>query len=109
MGTGIKANRTEALRLYLKAAEKNLPEGQCAAGMLLEKGDGVPRDIAQAVKWYRKSAEQGLPLAEYRLANSYWNGADGKQDKVKALAWALTATITARNNRFPQFRSIARE
>jgi TonB family protein len=90
-GSGIKANRAEALRLYLKAAEKNLPEGQCAAGMLLEKGDGVPRDVAQAVKWYRKSAEQGFPPAQYQLAKAYWSGAEGKQDQVKALAWALIA------------------
>ncbi|MGI9075028.1 MAG: TonB family protein [Bryobacteraceae bacterium] len=90
-GNGIKANRAEALRLYLKAAEKNLPEGQCAAGMLLEKGDGVPRDAAQALKWYRKSAEQGFPPAQYRLAKAYWSAAEGKQDQVKALAWALIA------------------
>lgn len=79
-GNGVKMNQPEA------------PEAQYAAGMLLEKGDGAPQDAAQAFKWYHKSAEQGFSPAQYRLANAYWDGIGGKQDKVKALGWALIAS-----------------
>jgi TPR repeat protein len=59
--------------------------------MLLEKGNDVPRDARTSSEVVSQECRAGLSPAQYRLANAYWSGADGKQEQVKALAWALIA------------------
>jgi TPR repeat protein len=54
----LKKNLEEAVKWFLKAAEKGHSRSQSYLGVLYESGHGVPQSDSEAVKWYRMAAEQ---------------------------------------------------
>ena len=58
-------NYTEALKCFMKAAEKGHVEEQSNLGVMYYNGYGVALSYTEALKWYRKSAEQGF--AEHKI------------------------------------------
>ena len=79
------------MKLFTRAADKDLPEAEYALGVESQLGEGTDKDLLEALKWYRKSAELGFAEAERKLANLYWGGSARKQDQVAALQWAILA------------------
>ena len=72
-------NYTEAVDLYLKAAEQNHAAAQNMLGRCYEQGYGVKQREDEAEKWYRKAADQGYVSAQWNLANIYYNRKDYKE------------------------------
>jgi len=58
-GRGVPQDDAEAIKWYLKAAEKGDAAARNNLGWMCQNGRGVPQDDAEAVKWYLKAAEQG--------------------------------------------------
>jgi TPR repeat protein len=56
-----------AHQLFLKLADKGMPEAQINLGMMFENGQGVPQDFKKAIRWYRLAANQGLTKAQEKL------------------------------------------
>ena len=48
----IITNYKKAAQLYLFAAERGVPEAQYNIANMLERGDGVKKDLIQSVRWY---------------------------------------------------------
>lgn len=58
-----------------------------------ELGVGVPQNIDDAFYWYSQSAENGNANAQFRLAELYLAGTDGKPDNKLALEWFIKAAL----------------
>ena len=90
-GDGVGKDESKAIYWIQKAADQNHAIAQDILGDLYYHGfGGVTKDKKQAEEWYRKAAvglhklaEQGNAEAQYRLANSYFQGAgvDKNEDK----------------------------
>jgi len=79
---------TEALGLYIKAAEQNVREAQYNLGYMYEGGEAeLKPDISLAVEWYRKAADQNLPEAQHMLGNLYSEGRGVPEDYIEAAKW----------------------
>ena len=63
-----------AAKLFLRAAQLKLPEGQYNLGVCHAKGRGVPQDFGRAVELYRKAAAQGHGDAMCNLAHCLEKG-----------------------------------
>ncbi|MET1027939.1 MAG: tetratricopeptide repeat protein, partial [Dongiaceae bacterium] len=50
-GQGVPADKKEALKWYLMAAQRGSGRGQFAAANLLSRGDAGPRNLVEAYKW----------------------------------------------------------
>ncbi|MCQ2202947.1 MAG: TIR domain-containing protein [Bacteroidales bacterium] len=57
-GLNIMKNPSEALRWYVKACDKNYPEGLIRAAMLYEEGLGTEENLTEALTLYKKAADQ---------------------------------------------------
>ena len=51
-------------------------------------GQGFAQDHAQAAVWYRLAAQQGHALAQYNLAQLYFDGNGVDRDLLLAHVWA---------------------
>jgi predicted Ser/Thr protein kinase len=56
---GAPLNKLEAFRYFMKAAESGHVRAMVNVATMLEKEDGVTRDLNQALSWYEKAAAQG--------------------------------------------------
>ncbi len=54
-GDGVPLNKQEAIKWWLKAAEKGDIDACYKLGVAYADGDGVARDLEEAVKWFRKA------------------------------------------------------
>ena len=61
-------------------------------GMMLEKGDGVARDVTAGLALYRPAAEAGNARAQVKVGWSYENGWGVTQDYAQALQWYRRAS-----------------
>src|SRR6516164_11140923 len=61
-------------------------EGQYKLARLLQRGDGIPRDVRAATGWYGKAAEQGDVAAALELNRLRHEGADIPADETKIAA-----------------------
>lgn len=59
----------EALKWYLRAAERGYGLSEMNLAQMYEKGIGVKQDFTEAKKWYRKGVERGGGEALFRLAS----------------------------------------
>jgi TPR repeat protein len=75
---GLGASPQQSYEWARRAADKNLPEGQRMAGLKLEYGEGVKKDMVKAFELYRKAYEGGDAEACYQLA-TYFEGAKGME------------------------------
>ncbi|MFV2056161.1 MAG: tetratricopeptide repeat protein [Thiohalomonadales bacterium] len=80
-----------AAKNSLAVVRRNAKEGIAAAqyewGMILTKGEQVPRDKNQAVKWFQAAADQNYPAGLYKmaLAKLYGIGVDMDLEQGRAL------------------------
>ena len=70
----------------LTAALAGDRELQCKLARLLQRGDGIPRDLRAAAGWYGKAAEQGHVAAALELNRLRHEGADIPADETKIAA-----------------------
>ena len=84
----MKKDVKEAVRLYVKAAERSEVEAMLVlAGMYLA-GVEVDRDEKEYVKWMRKATNKGSAQAMAGLGLAYELGQGGlARDRTKALEW----------------------
>jgi outer membrane protein assembly factor BamB len=66
-------------------------EAACARGYQLAMGLGVPKDPVMARKLYERAAAGGVARANRLLAELYWTGEGGPQDRESALLLMRTA------------------
>ncbi|MFN7096499.1 MAG: hypothetical protein ACK4PR_02900, partial [Gammaproteobacteria bacterium] len=78
----------EAVKWFLKAAEKKHAGAQFYLGLIYNAGHGVEKDLEEAVKWYRKAAELGHVDAQYDLGfMCEYGNACIKKSKKEAVKW----------------------
>ena len=58
-GEGVKKDKEEAVKWFLKSAEQDFAEAQYWLGICYLEGLGVEKDKKAAVEWFRKAAKQG--------------------------------------------------
>lgn len=77
----------EAIKWFLKAAEKGHAQAQCCVAMCYDFGNDVAEDKNEAFKWYQKSASQGFADAQFHLGYCYKNGLGVVKDDIQAYKW----------------------
>lgn len=82
----VKSNG-EALKWYLRAAERGSAMAENSVGYLYDNGLGVIRNPSEAAAWYLKAAQHGYPCAWFNIANCYEYGVGVPQDIKKAVLW----------------------
>ena len=80
-------NYSEALRLYLAAAEKGVTKNYNRIGYMYRNGEGTQVDCTKAVYWYRRSADNGFDVAQRNLGTMYGSGLGVAQDYKEAMKW----------------------
>jgi localization factor PodJL len=81
-----------AVARYREAANFGSAEAQYKLALMLEKGQGVPRDPAAAVHWMRQSAALNHLPAQHRLGMWYLAGQSGlTKDPLQAAGYTRTA------------------
>ncbi|KAG0275035.1 hypothetical protein BGZ95_009249 [Linnemannia exigua] len=88
---GVTLDYHQAMKYYLKAAERGDPVGQRKVGALYYHGLGVKQDFQAAMKWYRKAADQGDAIAQCKIGTLYRNGEGVAQDYRQAIDWFYKA------------------
>ena len=84
--------------LFEKLASQGDAAAQTSLGLMLEKGQGVPRSPAEAVQWYRQAAEQGYATAQVNLGLMYGKGLGVERDEVRAYMWFMLAAGSGEAN-----------
>ena len=84
---GVKKDRTEAAKYFLKSAEQEYVEAQRYLGMMYSQGDGVKQDYHEALKWYQKAAEHGDAHSQNSVGMIYQNGWGVDKDYAEAVKW----------------------
>ena len=87
-GSGVEADKEQALYWYKKAAEKGLAIAQYFCGGMYCRGQGLDRPYAMTgLYWYEKAAEQGMAEAQYQCGVIYEKGTAMRLGKSRALYW----------------------
>ena len=82
-----KGDFAEALRWFLKSAEKGNAVAQFNIGVMLYKGEGTPRDYMGALKWFRRAAELGHASAQANLGVMYLEGQGVDKEAPRYFTW----------------------
>lgn len=77
--------REEAVALYREAAERGNLRAQVSLGLILETGDGAPRDPKAAMALYERAAEGGSPDGAINLAVALMEGTGVQKDTKRAV------------------------
>jgi TPR repeat protein len=91
IGTLLKLDDAEALRLLRHAANRGFVAAEEAMGIFCQLGFGMPPDKAQAVSWYTKAAQHGARDAATNLALMYSTGDGIPKDSAQSATWFRTA------------------
>ena len=78
--------RGEAIALYREAAARGNLRAQVSLGLIVERGDGVPRDPAAAIALYERAAEGGSADGAINLAVALMQGTSVRKDTARAVA-----------------------
>ncbi|MCR5870181.1 MULTISPECIES: tetratricopeptide repeat protein [unclassified Sphingomonas] len=93
LGRGVRADRAEALRWYVRAATAGHCDSMTKIGYLLSDPKTGAVDVAEAVRWYRMAAENPVACgngANYALALLFSEGRGNlPRDYGQALRWFL--------------------
>lgn len=84
--------RDEAIARYRDAAERGDLRAMTSLGLILETGDGLPRDPAAAAALYARAAERGSPDGAINLAVMLINGAGVAHNPDRAVALLAEAS-----------------
>jgi tetratricopeptide (TPR) repeat protein len=82
----------EAIGLYRKAADAGDARAMVSLGLILESGDGVPKDIGAANALYEKAAARGSADGAINLAVALMNGKGVEKNVTRAVALLRTAS-----------------
>src|SRR5439155_3098030 len=85
-----------AAKWFRQSADSGYAGAQFKLAQLLEKGQGVERDVDAAVDLYRKAAAQGVAAAISRLHEVAPDSVSDSAPTVPALATQSTDTLTDR-------------
>jgi TPR repeat protein len=103
-GMGVKSSQPEAVRWYQKAADGGFAPSQFSLGnmIMIDRGEGVPKNTTEGARLLTLSAEQGYPPAQCVLAQCYEKGVGVEPSLDKSLHWnkksADQGNATAMNN-----------
>lgn len=101
-GRDVEKDALQAAVWFRKAAEQGSDLAAYALGrLLLDGGNGLPKDIPTAMEWLRCSAEAGNQYAQYRLGKLLLQGEDVPKDVDEAVK-QLTASAE-QGNRYAQY------
>ena len=79
-------------KLWIRAAEQECIEAQCALGRHYRYHSGFfPQDATKAAKWYRRAAKQGHAKAQCSLGLMYRFGEGVPQNYAEAVKWLRRA------------------
>ena len=90
--TTASGRRDEAIGLYRKAADAGDARAMVSLGLILESGDGVPKDIGAANALYEKAAARGSADGAIDLAVALMNGKGVERNVARAVALLRTAS-----------------
>lgn len=76
-----------AYRLYVKAAERGIPDAQYRLGTLYYYGDGVRQDTEKALHWFKLAASNNVPGAMNFLGIIFSEGEGVVVDKARSIQW----------------------
>lgn len=89
---GLKADPSEAFRLFDAAATLGHADAICNVAYCYEQGIGVKQNAAQAVALYRELlSRKDVPQAMYNLALCLLEGRGCEQDKHAGVVWLFKA------------------
>ncbi len=86
-GQGVAKDEAEAVRWFLRAAQKGNEGAQEVLYEAYMQGRGVPVDYAEAEKWMRPLAEKGYGMPQFFLAGLYLR----KQNLIESYKWLTLA------------------
>ena len=86
-GDGVPVNKSEAVRLYRKAAEQGHAAAQYNLGCMYYNGDGVRQNYSEAMKWYNEAAKQGDLSAYHNIGVMFREGEGVRKDENEAVKW----------------------
>ena len=93
-GKGVKADLSEAMKWYEKAALQGHIEAQHALGLLnTHAGNYIFANPEDSVKWFRAAAEQGHASSQHFLADAYVEGDGVVRNYAEAAKWYQKAAI----------------
>jgi len=87
VGWGRGARGTDAARaaeLYRKGCDAGDTDGCANAGIMYERGEGVPKDEARAAELLRKSCDAGIAVGCSDLGSLYAQGRGVPKDEARA-------------------------
>jgi TPR repeat protein len=89
LGKGVKRSQPEAARWYQKAVDGGDALSQFVFGnmIMIDRGEGVPKNTTEGARLLTLSAEQGYPSAQCALANCYERGEGLEPSLDKSLYW----------------------
>lgn len=77
----------QALKLSQAMADRGIPAGMRALGVIYLQGRGVPKDEATGASWMIKAAEKGLAPSQHEAGILFQNGIGVPKDAEQAAAW----------------------
>jgi TPR repeat protein len=83
----VAKDEKRAVKLFLAAAEDDVPEAAYNLATMFDQGRGVDQDFSSARKWYQRAAERKDADSEYRLAMLLAEGLGGEKDQAAATRW----------------------
>jgi TPR repeat protein len=89
--TAAAGRRDEAIALYRKAAEAGDARASVSLGLILESGDGAPKDLVAANALYERAAARGSADGAINLAVALMNGKGAEKNVSRAAALLKTA------------------
>jgi uncharacterized protein len=89
---GLKANPSQAVGLFRKAAEAGLASAQVNLALAYLHGAGVPQDDREARHWFDEAAHRRAPAGLFYLGEFAANGRGEPQNPTKARELWLKAS-----------------
>ena len=80
-------DKSNAMRVFISAADSGLSQAQFVMGGRYYDGFGVKRDFKEAARWFRLAAEQDHIEAQYQLGQCYEFGRGVTKDGRRAVKW----------------------
>ena len=90
-GKGIKEDKVEGFRLWLKSAHQGYAKAQNDVAIVYERGELGEKNIDKAIQWYSRAAAQGMSAATLHIGYIYENGIGGAFNGHKAIEWYTKA------------------
>ena len=81
------ADDHEALKWYMKVAQKGNPDAFNALGLMYENGRGVIKNNDEALEWFHKAMALGDSEALFNLGRHYEQRPGEEQDYATAIQW----------------------